>query len=94
VEAHLRKKCETTEYTTRQRVECYERTKKRGPPPERSLVHPLSPDRPITYSPHRTKGTSDHIPHRVALTAATDASDGRVFFPWVFPPHQQLNSEP
>src|SRR3981081_455973 len=72
-------KCET-EYNNARGVECYERTKKRGPTGA-SLVHPLSTG--ITYS-LIDKGTSDHIPIVSIGYGRTDASDGRVF-PWVFP---------
>src|SRR5438477_574597 len=72
-------KCET-EYNNARGVECYERTKKRGPTGA-SLVHPLSTG--ITYS-LIDKGTSDHIPIVSIGYGRTDASDGRVF-PWIFP---------
>ncbi len=72
-------KCET-EYNNARGVECYERTKKRGPTGA-SLVHPLSTG--ITYS-LIDKGTADHIPIVSIGYGRTDASDGRVF-PWVFP---------
>src|SRR3981081_2555086 len=72
-------KCET-EYNNARGVECYERTKKRGPTGA-SLVHPLSTG--ITYS-LIDKGTSDHIPIVSIGYGRTDASDGRVF-PWGFP---------
>src|SRR6266705_1733567 len=72
-------KCET-EYNNARGVECYERSKKRGPTGA-SLVHPLSTG--ITYS-LIDKGTSDHIPIVSIGYGRTDASDGRVF-PWVFP---------
>ncbi|HYT16474.1 MAG TPA: ABC transporter substrate-binding protein, partial [Burkholderiales bacterium] len=72
-------KCET-EYINARGVECYERTKKRGPTGA-SLVHPLSTG--ITYS-LIDKGTSDHIPIVSIGYGRTDASDGRVF-PWIFP---------
>src|SRR5437899_9758521 len=72
-------KCET-EYNNARGVECYERTKKRGPTGA-TLVHPLSTG--ITYS-LIDKGTADHIPIVSIGYGRTDASDGRVF-PWVFP---------
>src|SRR5712671_5889651 len=72
-------KCET-EYNNARGVECYERTKKRGPTGA-SLVHPLSTG--ITYS-LIDKGTADHVPIVSIGYGRTDASDGRVF-PWVFP---------
>ncbi len=72
-------KCET-EYNNARGVECYERTKKRGPTGA-SLVHPLSTG--ITYS-LIDKGTTDHVPIVSIGYGRTDASDGRVF-PWVFP---------
>src|SRR6266704_3694136 len=50
-------KCET-EYNNARGVECYERTKKRGPTGA-SLVHPLSTG--ITYS-LIDKGTDDPVP--------------------------------
>jgi branched-chain amino acid transport system substrate-binding protein len=72
-------KCET-EYNNARGVECYERTKKKGPTGA-SLVMPLSTG--ITYS-LIDKGTADHIPIVSIGYGRTDASDGRVF-PWVFP---------
>ena len=72
-------KCET-EYNNARGVECYERTKKRGPTGA-SLVHPLSTG--ITYS-LIDKGTEDHVPIVSIGYGRTDASDGRVF-PWIFP---------
>jgi branched-chain amino acid transport system substrate-binding protein len=72
-------KCET-EYNNARGVECYERTKKRGPTGA-SLVMPLSTG--ITYS-LIDKGTADHIPIVSIGYGRTDASDGRVF-PWIFP---------
>ena len=72
-------KCET-EYNNARGVECYERTKKRGPTGA-SLVMPLSTG--ITYS-LIDKGTADHVPIVSIGYGRTDASDGRVF-PWVFP---------
>src|SRR4249920_865009 len=72
-------KCET-EYNNARGVECYERTKKRGPTGA-TLVHPLSTG--ITYS-LIDKGTADHVPIVSVGYGRTDASDGRVF-PYVFP---------
>src|SRR4051812_35139762 len=72
-------KCET-EYNNARGVECYERSKKKGPTGA-SLVMPLSTG--ITYS-LIDKGTSDHIPIVSIGYGRTDAADGRVF-PWVFP---------
>ena len=72
-------KCET-EYNNARGVECYERTKKRGPTGA-SLVMPLSTG--ITYS-LIDKGTADHVPIVSIGYGRTDASDGRVF-PWIFP---------
>ena len=72
-------KCET-EYNNARGVECYERSKKKGPTGA-TLVHPLSTG--ITYS-LIDKGTTDHIPIVSVGYGRTDASDGRVF-PYVFP---------
>ena len=72
-------KCET-EYNNARGVECYERTKKKGPTGA-TLVHPLSTG--ITYS-LIDKGTADHVPIVSVGYGRTDASDGRVF-PYVFP---------
>jgi len=72
-------KCET-EYNNARGVECYERSKGKGPTGA-TLVHPLSTG--ITYS-LIDKGTADHIPIVSIGYGRTDASDGRVF-PWVFP---------
>src|SRR5512132_1683961 len=72
-------KCET-EYNNARGVECYERSKKKGPTGA-SLIMPLSTG--ITYS-LIDKGTSDHIPIVSIGYGRTDAADGRVF-PWVFP---------
>jgi branched-chain amino acid transport system substrate-binding protein len=72
-------KCET-EYNNARGVECYERSKKKGPTGA-SLVHPLSTG--ITYS-LIDKGTADRIPIVSIGYGRTDASDGRVF-PWIFP---------
>jgi branched-chain amino acid transport system substrate-binding protein len=72
-------KCET-EYNNARGVECYERTKKKGPTGA-TLIHPLSTG--ITYS-LIDKGTVDKIPIVSIGYGRTDASDGRVF-PYVFP---------
>jgi len=72
-------KCET-EYNNARGVECYERSKAKGPTGA-SLVMPLSTG--ITYS-LIDKGTADHIPIVSIGYGRTDASDGRVF-PWIFP---------
>jgi branched-chain amino acid transport system substrate-binding protein len=72
-------KCET-EYNNARGVECYERTKKKGPTGA-TLVHPLSTG--ITYSLIE-KGTADKIPIVSVGYGRTDAADGRVF-PYVFP---------
>ncbi len=72
-------KCET-EYNNARGVECYERTKKKGPTGA-TLIHPLSTG--ITYSLIE-KGTADRIPIVSVGYGRTDAADGRVF-PYVFP---------
>src|SRR5512134_1051904 len=72
-------KCET-EYNNDRGVECYERTKKKGPTGA-TLIHPMSTG--ITYS-LIDKGTSDKIPIVSIGYGRADASDGRVF-PYVFP---------
>jgi len=72
-------KCET-EYNNARGVECYERSKNKGPTGA-TLIHPLSTG--ITYS-LIDKGTADHIPIVSIGYGRTDATDGRVF-PWVFP---------
>ena len=72
-------KCET-EYNNARGVECYERSKKKGPTGA-TLVHPLSTG--ITYSLVE-KATADKIPLISMGYGRTDASDGRVF-PYVFP---------
>ena len=72
-------KCET-QYNNALGVECYERTKKKGPTGA-TLIHPLSTG--ITYSLIE-KGTADKIPIVSVGYGRTDASDGRVF-PYVFP---------
>jgi branched-chain amino acid transport system substrate-binding protein len=72
-------KCET-EYRNDRGVECYERSKNKGPTGA-TLIHPLSTG--ITYS-LIDKGTADKIPIVSIGYGRTDASDGRVF-PYVFP---------
>ena len=72
-------KCET-EYNNARGVECYERSKNKGPTGA-TLIHPLSTG--ITYSLIE-KGTADKIPIVSVGYGRTDASDGRVF-PYVFP---------
>ena len=72
-------KCET-EYRNDRGVECYERSKNKGPTGA-TLIHPLSTG--ITYSLIE-KGTADRIPIVSVGYGRTDASDGRVF-PYVFP---------
>jgi branched-chain amino acid transport system substrate-binding protein len=72
-------KCET-EYNNARGVECYERSKKKGPTGA-TLIHPLSTG--ITYSLIE-KGTADRIPIVSVGYGRTDASDGRIF-PYVFP---------
>src|SRR6266581_4446227 len=72
-------KCET-EYRNDRGVECYERSKNKGPTGA-SLIHPLSTG--ITYSLIE-KGTADKIPVVSIGYGRTDAADGRVF-PYVFP---------
>jgi branched-chain amino acid transport system substrate-binding protein len=72
-------KCET-EYNNARGVECYERSKNKGPTGA-TLVHPLSTG--ITYSLIE-KGTTDKIPIVSVGYGRTDAADGRVF-PYVFP---------
>jgi len=72
-------KCET-EYNNARGVECYERSKKKGPTGA-TLIHPLSTG--ITYSLIE-KGTQDKIPIVSVGYGRTDAADGRVF-PYVFP---------
>src|SRR3989338_2797430 len=72
-------KCET-EYRNDRGVECYERSKKKGPTGA-SGIHPLSTG--ITYSLIE-KATADKIPVISMGYGRTDASDGRVF-PHVFP---------
>src|SRR5687767_6970640 len=72
-------KCET-EYRNDRGVECYERSKKKGPTGA-TVVHPLSTG--ITYSLIE-KATADKIPVISMGYGRTDASDGRVF-PYIFP---------
>ena len=72
-------KCET-EYVTSRGVECYERSKKKGPTGA-TLIHPFSTG--ITYALIE-KGTVDKIPIVSVGYGRTDASDGRIF-PYVFP---------
>lgn len=72
-------KCET-EYNNAKGVECYERSKKKGPTGA-SVIHPLSTG--ITYS-ILEKATADKIPVISMGYGRTDAADGRVF-PYVFP---------
>jgi len=72
-------KCET-EYNTARGVECYERSKKKGPSGA-SVIHPLSTG--ITYALIE-KATADKIPIISMGYGRTDAADGRVF-PYVFP---------
>ena len=72
-------KCET-EYNNARGVECYERSKAKGPTGA-TLIHPLSTG--ITYSLIE-KATADKIPVVSIGYGRTDAADGRVF-PYVFP---------
>jgi branched-chain amino acid transport system substrate-binding protein len=72
-------KCET-EYNNARGVECYERSKNKGPTGA-TVIHPLSTG--ITYSLIE-KATADHIPVISMGYGRTDASDGRVF-PYIFP---------
>jgi branched-chain amino acid transport system substrate-binding protein len=72
-------KCET-EYRNDRGVECYERSKKKGPTGA-TVIHPLSTG--ITYSLIE-KATADKIPVISMGYGRTDASDGRIF-PYVFP---------
>ena len=72
-------KCET-EYNNARGVECYERSKKKGPTGA-TVVHPLSTG--ITYS-LIDKAAADKIPVISMGYGRTDASDGRVF-PYIFP---------
>ena len=66
-------KCET-EYNNARGVECYERSKKKGPTGA-SVIHPLSTG--ITYS-LIDKATEDKIPIISLGYGRTDATDGRV----------------
>ena len=72
-------KCET-EYNNARGVECYERSKNKGPTGA-TVIHPLSTG--ITYS-LIDKATADRIPIISLGYGRTDASDGRVF-PYIFP---------
>jgi len=72
-------KCET-EYNNARGVECYERTKNKGPTGA-AMIHSFSTG--ITYS-LIDKVTADKIPMVTIGYGRTDASDGRVF-PYVFP---------
>ena len=71
--------CET-EYNNARGVECYERSKNKGPTGA-AMMHFLSTG--ITYSTIE-KGTADKIPIVSIGYGRTDAADGRVF-PYVFP---------
>ena len=72
-------KCET-EYNNARGVECYERSKKKGPTGA-TVIHPLSTG--ITYSLIE-KATADKIPIDLDGLWPHSAADGRVF-PYVFP---------
>ncbi|MCX7140201.1 MAG: ABC transporter substrate-binding protein [Proteobacteria bacterium] len=72
-------KCET-EYNNARGVECYERTKTKGPTGA-AMIHSFSTG--ITYS-LIDKVTADKIPMVTIGYGRTDASDGRIF-PYVFP---------
>jgi branched-chain amino acid transport system substrate-binding protein len=72
-------KCET-EYNTARGVECYERSKHKGPSGA-TMIHPASTG--ITYA-LIDKATADRIPLVSIGYGRTDATDGRVF-PYVFP---------
>ena len=72
-------KCET-EYNNARGVECYERSKNKGPTGA-TVIHPLSTG--ITYSLIE-KATADKIPIISMGYGRTSAADGRVF-PYVFP---------
>src|SRR5688572_5973435 len=72
-------KCET-EYNNARGVECYERSKKKGPTGA-TVIHPLSTG--ITYSLIE-KATADKIPVISMGYGRTDAADGRIF-PYIFP---------
>src|SRR5258708_20694849 len=72
-------KCET-EYNNARGVECYERSKNKGPTGA-TVIHPLSTG--ITYSLIE-KATADKIPVISMGYGRTPAADGRVS-PYVFP---------
>jgi branched-chain amino acid transport system substrate-binding protein len=72
-------KCET-EYNNARGVECYERSKAKGPTGA-TVIHPLSTG--ITYALIE-KATADKIPVVSIGYGRTDAADGRVF-PYIFP---------
>jgi branched-chain amino acid transport system substrate-binding protein len=72
-------KCET-EYNNARGVECYERSKKKGPTGA-TVIHPLSTG--ITYA-LMEKAAADKIPLISMGYGRTDAADGRVH-PWIFP---------
>jgi branched-chain amino acid transport system substrate-binding protein len=72
-------KCET-EYNNARGVECYERSKNKGPTGA-TVIHPLSTG--ITYSLIE-KATTDKIPIISMGYGRASAADGRVF-PYVFP---------
>src|SRR5688500_16145526 len=72
-------KCET-EYRNDRGVECYERSKKKGPTGA-TVIHPHATG--ITYS-RIDKASADKTPVISLGYGRTDASDGRVF-PYVFP---------
>ena len=72
-------KCET-EYNNARGVECYERSKKKGPTGA-TVMFPLSTG--ITYSIFE-RATQDKIPVVSLGYGRTDAADGRVF-PYIFP---------
>src|SRR5258706_3388957 len=69
-----------TEYNNARGVECYERSKKKGPTGA-TVIHPLSTG--ITYSLIE-KATADHIPIISLGYGRTSAAD-RSVFPYVFP---------
>ena len=72
-------KCET-EYNNARGVECYERSKAKGPTGA-TVIHPLSTG--ITYALIE-KATADKIPVVSIGYGRTDAADGRIF-PYIFP---------
>jgi branched-chain amino acid transport system substrate-binding protein len=72
-------KCET-EYITARGVECYERSKKKGPTGA-TVIHPLSTG--ITYGV-MDKASVDKVPVISMGYGNTAAADGRAW-PWVFP---------